>query len=236
MLEVARVTAGYGRPNVLHEISISVPAGAIVGILGPNGAGKSTLMRSVSGLTSIRSGEIIFKGVPIQRRTPEDIVDSGIVHVPQGRRLFPELTVAENLQLGSYRKGARPAYRDSLKRVEAFFPRLKERFGQRAGTLSGGEQQMLAIGRALMAQPELLILDEPSLGLAPRIVESIFGVLQEINREGVTVLMAEQNAAKTLMVAQTAYVIEGGRIVHAGSGQELARSEVIRRSYLGIAL
>ncbi len=162
-------------------------------------------------------------------------MEAGVIHVPQGRKLFPEMSIADNLRLGAYRKAARDGYHESLRHVEAYFPRLKERYDQRAGTLSGGEQQMLAIGRALMARPQLLILDEPSLGLAPRIVESIFEVLQQINREGVTVLIAEQNAAKALQVSETAYVIESGRIVHSGTGSELARSAVIRRSYLGVA-
>lgn len=236
MLEISRLNAGYGRIDALHEVSISVPVGTIVSLLGPNGAGKTTLLRSVSGLTKIHSGQIMFNGTAIQRRAPEDIVAAGIIHVPQGRKLFPELTIAENLELGGYRKAARAQYQENLQRVETYFPRLKERWDQRAGTLSGGEQQMLAIGRALMASPDLLLLDEPSLGLAPRIVESIFDVLRQINSTGVTVLVAEQNAAKALEVAQTAYVIESGRIVHSGTGAELARSEVIRRSYLGIAL
>jgi branched-chain amino acid transport system ATP-binding protein len=236
MLEVNSLTAGYGRTNVRHEMSLRVPDGGIVGILGPNGAGKSTLMRSVSGMTAIRGGRILSNGREIQGRQPEDIVDAGIIHVPQGRKLFPEMTIAENLQLGAYRKAARGAYQESLHHVEAYFPRLKERYNQRAGTLSGGEQQMLAIGRALMARPQLLLLDEPSLGLAPRFVESIFAVLRQINREGVTVLIAEQNAAKTLEVSETVYVIETGRIVHSGSGHDLAESEVIQRTYLGITL
>jgi branched-chain amino acid transport system ATP-binding protein len=235
MLEVVGLTAGYGRIDVLHEVSLRVPVGSIVGILGPNGAGKTTLMRSVSGMTVIHGGRILFNGKDMRGRQPEDIVESGIIHVPQGRKLFPEMTIADNLRLGAYRKAARAGYQERLRHVEAYFPRLKERYAQRAGTLSGGEQQMLAIGRALMAQPQLLILDEPSLGLAPRIVESIFSVLQQINREGVTVLIAEQNAAKALEVSETAYVIESGRIVHSGTGSELARSEVIRRSYLGVA-
>jgi branched-chain amino acid transport system ATP-binding protein len=236
MLEINSLTAGYGRTEVLHEVSLLVPDGGIVGILGPNGAGKTTLMRSVSGMTVIRGGRILFNGREIQGRQPEDIVEAGIIHVPQGRKLFPEMTIAENLQLGAYRKAARSAYQESLRHVETYFPRLKERYSQRAGTLSGGEQQMLAIGRALMARPQLLILDEPSLGLAPRFVESIFAVLRQINREGVTVLIAEQNAAKTLEVSETVYVIETGRIVHSGRGHDLAQSEVIQRTYLGIAL
>jgi branched-chain amino acid transport system ATP-binding protein len=235
MLEISGLTAGYGRIDVLHDVSLCVPPGSIVGILGPNGAGKSTLMRSVSGMTVIRGGRILFNGRDMRGRQPEDIVEAGVIHVPQGRMLFPEMTIADNLRLGAYRKAARAGYRESLRQVEAYFPRLKERYDQRAGTLSGGEQQMLAVGRALMARPQLLILDEPSLGLAPRIVEAIFSVLQQINREGVTVLIAEQNAAKALEVSATAYVIESGRIVHSGTGSELARSEVIRRSYLGVA-
>jgi branched-chain amino acid transport system ATP-binding protein len=236
MLDVVSLIAGYGRTDVLHEVSLHVPDGGIVGILGPNGAGKTTLMRSVSGMAAIRGGRIVFNGKEIQGRQPEDIVEAGIIHVPQGRKLFPEMTIAENLQLGAYRKVARGAYQESLHHVEGYFPRLKERYNQRAGTLSGGEQQMLAIGRALMARPQLLILDEPSLGLAPRFVESIFAVLQQINREGVTVLIAEQNAAKTLEVSETVYVIETGRIVHSGRGYDLAQSEVIQRTYLGISL
>jgi branched-chain amino acid transport system ATP-binding protein len=235
MLEVVGLTAGYGRTDVLHDVSLRVPEGAIVGILGPNGAGKTTLMRSISGMTVIHGGRILFNGSDLRGRQPEDIVEAGIIHVPQGRKLFPEMTIADNLQLGAYRSAARASYRDSLRHVETYFPRLRERYAQRAGTLSGGEQQMLAIGRALMARPQLLILDEPSLGLAPIIVESIFAVLRQINSEGVTVLIAEQNAAKALEMSQTAYVIESGRIVHSGTGAELARSEVIRRSYLGVA-
>jgi branched-chain amino acid transport system ATP-binding protein len=234
MLKIEHLNAGYGRVNALHDISVDVPRGAIVGLLGPNGAGKTTIMRSISGFTNIRSGRIAFDGQEIQGRSPEDIVDLGVIHVPQGRKLFPEMSIADNLLLGSYRKVARGSYSSSLQRVEAFFPVLRERLDQRAGTLSGGEQQMLAIGRALMAQPKFLILDEPSLGLAPRIVEMIFSVLLEINREGVTVFVAEQNAAKVLEVAQLTYVIENGRIAHSGTGAELSNSKVIQESYLGV--
>jgi branched-chain amino acid transport system ATP-binding protein len=235
MLEIEHLTAGYGRTDVLRDVSVSVPAGAIVGLLGPNGAGKTTLVRSVSRLTRIRSGQIRLDGRPIHRLAPEAVVDAGIVHVPQGRMLFPDLSVEDNLQLGAYRHAARGQYRNNLAKVEGYFPVLKERRRQYAGVLSGGEQQMLAIGRALMAEPRLLILDEPSLGLAPRIVEEIFEVIRRINEQGVTVLMAEQNAAKALQAAENIYVLETGCIVHSGKSSELAQSETIRKTYLGVA-
>jgi branched-chain amino acid transport system ATP-binding protein len=235
VLEVSNLTAGYGRTDVLRSVSIAVPKGEFVGMLGPNGAGKTTLMRSISGFTRIRSGDIRFEGHSLRGMSPEMIVDLGIIQVPQGRMLFPESTIEENLQLGAYRKGARKAYRESLKHVEACFPILKERVNQLAGVLSGGEQQMLAIGRALMAQPRLLILDEPSLGLAPRIIEEIFRVMQRINDDGVTILIAEQNAMKVLQSVETAYILENGSIAHQGHPDELARNEKIRSSYLGVA-
>ena len=234
MLEVRNLTAGYGRTDVLRNVSITVATGAFVGILGPNGAGKTTLMRSISGFTRIRSGEIRLQGRSLEGLSPETIVDAGVIHVPQGRMLFPEQTVEENLQLGAFRKGARSAYRENLQRVETHFPVLKERRGQYAGVLSGGEQQMLAIGRALMSQPTLLILDEPSLGLAPRVIEEIFEVMRRVNEEGVTVLVAEQNATKVLESAERAYVLENGSVAHEGECKELAMSEDIRRSYLGV--
>jgi branched-chain amino acid transport system ATP-binding protein len=234
MLEIRGLTAGYGRIDVLREVSIEVPDRGIVGLLGPNGAGKSTLARSISGLTRIRAGEILFEGRPIHRLAAELIVAAGVIHVPQGRMLFPDLTIEENLQLGAYLAEARRDYRHNLERVEGYFPILRERRDQAAGVLSGGEQQMLAIGRALMARPRLLILDEPSLGLAPKLVDEIFDVLRRINADGVTVLVAEQNAMKVLQSAQYVYVLENGRIAHAGLSAELARGEAIQRSYLGV--
>jgi branched-chain amino acid transport system ATP-binding protein len=234
MLEIKRLAAGYGRIDVLRDVSLAVPNGAIVGLLGPNGAGKSTLIRSVSGLTHVRSGEILFEGKSIQGLAPEDIVDLGIIQVPQGRMLFPDLSIEDNLQLGAYRKSARGAFQKALSQVEAYFPILRERRQQRAGVLSGGEQQMLAIGRALVAQPRLLMLDEPSLGLAPLIIESIFNVLRQVNADGLTILVAEQNAMKVLQTADTVYVLENGRIAHAGPSRQLAENETIQRSYLGI--
>jgi branched-chain amino acid transport system ATP-binding protein len=235
MLDVSRLKAGYGGADVLRDVSIFVPAGAFVGVLGPNGAGKTTLMRSVSGLTRIRGGDIRFNGETLLNRLPEAIVDAGVIHVPQGRMLFPELTVEENLQLGSYRSAARARYSESLQRVGTYFPILRKRAHQMAGVLSGGEQQMLAIGRGLMACPVLLLLDEPSIGLAPRVIDAIFDALRHINSEGVTILLAEQNAMKVLLSAGSAYIIENGVIAHEGASNDLRNSEVVRRSYLGVS-
>jgi branched-chain amino acid transport system ATP-binding protein len=235
MLEVRHLGAGYGRVDVLRDVSIAAADGAFVGLLGPNGAGKTTLLRSISGLTRISAGEIVFGGRVIHRRPAETIVAQGIIHVPQGRMLFPDLTVGENLQLGAYLKAARLDYAKTLDRVETLFPILRERRHQAAGVLSGGEQQMLAIGRALMAQPRLLLLDEPSLGLAPRAVAEIFTVLAQINREGTTILIAEQNARMILQRAQHVFVLENGRVAHSGPSEQLAKSDEIRRSYLGVA-
>ena len=235
MLELVELKAGYNRADVLRSVSMTVPKGGFVGLLGPNGAGKTTLMRSVSGFTRIHAGDILFEGQSLRGRTPEGIVDLGVIHVPQGRMLFPELTIEENLQLGAYRRGARAAYRESLKKVERYFPILRARARQISGVLSGGEQQMLAIGRALMALPRLLILDEPSLGLAPRIINEIFDVMARINGDGVTVLVAEQNAMKVLQSVEHAYVLETGRIAHQGSASDLIRDDEIKKSYLGVA-
>jgi branched-chain amino acid transport system ATP-binding protein len=234
MLEIKHMVAGYGRVDVLRDITLAVREGAIVGLLGPNGAGKSTLIKSVSGQTRVRAGQILFEGKPIHDRAPEDIVAMGIIQVPQGRMLFPELSVEDNLQLGAYRQGARRMYQATFDLVERHFPILRERRQQRAGLLSGGEQQMLAVGRAMMAQPRLLILDEPSLGLAPRIIDNIFDVLRKINADGITILVAEQNAMKVLQTAETVYVLENGSIAHAGTSQALAQDATIQRSYLGI--
>jgi branched-chain amino acid transport system ATP-binding protein len=234
VLELADLKAGYSRIDVLRSISLSVPDGGFIGLLGPNGAGKTTLMRSISGFTRIHGGDIRFNGHSLRGLTPESIVDLGIIHVPQGRMLFPELTVQENLQLGAYRRSARAAYHENLKQVEEYFPILRPRVHQLAGVLSGGEQQMLAIGRALMAQPRLLILDEPSLGLAPKIIDDIFLVMKRINEDGVTILVAEQNAMKVLQSADRAYVLETGRIAQSGKARDLMHDEKIRKSYLGI--
>jgi branched-chain amino acid transport system ATP-binding protein len=236
MLEIVDLRAGYNRIDVLRSVSLTVEQGAFVGLLGPNGAGKTTLMRSISGFARVHGGDIRFEGRSLRNMTPEMIVDLGIVHVPQGRMLFPESTIEENLQLGAYRRAARGGYSEKLKHVERYFPILKERVNQLAGVLSGGEQQMLAIGRALMAQPRLLILDEPSLGLAPRIIDEIFEVMRRINQDdGVTILVAEQNAMKVLQSVERAYVLESGVIAHQGKASELIRNEQVKSSYLGVA-
>ena len=214
---------------------MEIQDGAIVGLLGPNGAGKTTLVRTISGLIPARSGRIAFKNTDIQKMPAEKIVNHGIIHVPQGRMLFPDLTVEENLQLGAYRHIARNAYQENLAVVEGYFPILKERRNQLAGLLSGGEQQMLAIGRALMANPKFLILDEPSTGLAPVIIDQIFDTMKKINASGVMMLIAEQNANKTLEIADFVYVLDVGRISHKGKSEELRKDDVIRKSFLAIA-
>ena len=233
-LEVTGLISGYSRVDVLHEISLKVPEGSIVGLLGPNGAGKTTLVKTVSGLVRCRKGTIRLDGRPIHRLRADNIVSLGIIHVPQGRLLFPDLTVDENLEMGAYRLEARLRFDERLAYVRGLFPVLASRRRLRAGLLSGGEQQMLAIGRALTACPRFLILDEPSLGLAPRLVEEIFDVIRRINHEGVTVLLAEQNARLALGVARQCYVLQNGRIAVQGTSAELLRDEQVRRSYLGI--
>ncbi len=234
MLKVSNLSAGYGRINVLKDISLEVPGLTICGLLGPNGAGKTTLVKAVSGLLARRSGSIVFDGKAIDRLPAEKIVALGLIQVAQGRLLFPELTVEENLQMGAYLKGNRQEYNLNLRKVRDLFPILAERRHQLAGTLSGGEQQMLAIARSLMSRPRFLILDEPSLGLGPRIVDEIFSIVQHIKEEKITVLLAEQNARKVLAMAQECYIIENGRIAIQGVPAHLLEDEQVRRSYLGI--
>jgi branched-chain amino acid transport system ATP-binding protein len=231
LLELEDVEARYGQVRALHGVSLRVDEGEMVAVLGANGAGKTTTLRAVSG-TVRRSGEIRFAGTPLRRRAPETIARLGVAHVPEGRGTFAELSVWENLRLGAYaRRGSAAAEAD---RVFAFFPRLEERRGQQAGTLSGGEQQMLALGRAMMARPRLLLLDEPSLGLAPLVVREIFGALQRMRDEdGVAILVVEQNARLALRAAQRAYVLEVGRVVVEGASDELRQNESVRTSYLG---
>jgi branched-chain amino acid transport system ATP-binding protein len=231
MLEVKHLGAGYGRVSILRDVSIAVADGTFVGLLGPNGAGKTTLLRSISGLTRISAGEIVFGGRVIHRRPAETIVAHGIIHVPQGRMLFPDLTVRENLQLGAYLKAARRDYAKTLDRVEMLFPILRERRHQAAGVLSGGEQQMLAISRALLMRPHLLMLDEPSFGLAPLVVAEIFRILGEINRdEGVSMLIVEQNASLALDLADSALLIETGRVALSGPSAAIRVDDAVRRA------
>jgi len=231
LLRVESLSVAYGAILALREVDFEVQAGEIVTLIGSNGAGKSTLLRAVSGLVQPRSGRIWFDGADIKAERADHRVARGISQVPEGRRIFANLTVRENLQMGAY---LRPSDEPSAyERALTLFPRLRERLGQNAGTLSGGEQQMLAIGRALMAQPRLLLLDEPSLGLAPLLVQQIFAIIREINAQGTTVVLVEQNARQALRVAQRAYVLETGVVTLAGAASELARDERVRRAYLG---
>ena len=234
LLELTDVDAFYGRVQALRRVSITVDQGEVVALIGSNGAGKTTTLRTISGLMHPPTGSIMFAGKDISRTPPHEIVGLGICQSPEGRRLFPRMQVIDNLRMGAFlRKDAAGIHKD-MERVFELFPRLKERTTQLAGTLSGGEQQMLAIGRALMSKPKLLMLDEPSLGLAPILIETIFQIVREINAEGIPILLVEQNATKALEVANRAYVLETGSIVQTGSGKELLSSPDVQRAYLGI--
>jgi len=233
ILEVRGLHAGYGRTEILHGVDLTVGHGEIIAVLGSNGAGKSTLNRAISGLLPLTRGCVSFAGAPLAGARPASIVARGLIHVPEGRRIFPNLTVRENLELGSYRR-ARRHRRKNQARVFALFPRLAERWSQSAGTLSGGEQQMLAIGRALMAEPRLLILDEPSLGLSPLLVEQLFALIRGINAEGIAVLLVEQNVEQSLEIAQRATVLENGAVILEGSAAEVRRNPALSRAYLGM--
>ena len=233
LLDVRGVDAFYGRVQALCAISFTVEAGKIVTLIGGNGAGKSTALRVITGLVPVTAGVIHFDGVDITRLPAAQIVRRGIAHVPEGRRLFPRMTVAENLEMGAFSRNSRATMLEDVQYVHGLFPRLQERTRQLAGTLSGGEQQMLAIGRALMTRPRLLLLDEPSMGLSPILVEQIFAIIQAINVSGTTVLLIEQNARKALTIAQRGYVIETGSIVLADSAANLLNSEQVKRAYLG---
>ncbi len=234
LLELSAVDVGYGDLPALCGVNVVVEAGETLSVVGANGAGKTTMLRTISGLLRPRRGEVRFEGERIDRLPCHRVVELGVVHVPEGRKIFPSLAVRENLELGSYPRAAKARRADSLERVFTLFPRLRERVSQPAGTLSGGEQQMLAIGRALMALPKLLMLDEPSLGLSPLIVKEIFAIIGEINRAGVTVLLVEQNTRQALALSRRGYVLESGRVVLVGSGEELLSNEHVRRAYLGL--
>jgi branched-chain amino acid transport system ATP-binding protein len=231
LLELVDVRARYGPVYALHDVTLAVDEGEVAAVLGANGAGKTTTLRAVSN-TVRREGEIRFAGKPIGRRGPDGVARLGVAHVPEGSGTFAELTVWENLRLGAYTR--RGSFRDDFAQVREYFPWIEDRRSQQAGTLSGGEQQMLALARAFVQRPRLLLLDEPSLGLAPMLVSQIFGIIKELNeREGLTVLVVEQNARIALQLAHTAYVLEVGRVVLSGAGAELQEHESVRRSYLG---
>ena len=233
LLAVSGLRAGYGATEILRGVDLEVASGEIVAVLGSNGAGKSTLNRAISGVVRASQGFIRFADVMIQRARPSAIVREGLIHVPEGRRIFPNMTVGENLDLGAYRRG-RPRREQNRARVFSIFPRLAERQAQRAGTLSGGEQQMLAIGRGLMAEPRLLILDEPSLGLSPLLVEELFALIKTINAEGIAILLVEQNVMQSLEVAARAYILDNGAFVLEGSAAELRDDPKLRRAYFGM--
>ena len=233
MLEVRQLHAGYGSVEILRGIDLEVGAGEIVAVLGSNGVGKSTLNNNISALYRPFGGSIRFQGEEIAGLSSSEVVKRGLIHVPEGRRIFPNLNVRENLELGSLVRGKNNRAQN-MERVVGIFPRLRERFDQMAGTLSGGEQQMLAIGRGLMSEPVLLIMDEPSLGLSPLLVEQMFELIVRINREGLPILLMEQNAVQTLAIAHRAYIIENGRIAMQGQAAELARDPELRKNYLGL--
>ena len=232
MLEVENLEVDYGPLTALHGVSLTIQPGEMVALVGPNGAGKSTLLKTIAGLLAPRAGFIRWQGQLVSTEPPERIVERGIALVPEGRRLFAGMTVRENLELGAFTQRAQRKRQEQFERVYAIFPRLSERERQLAGSLSGGEQQMLALGRALMGLPRLLLLDEPSLGLAPRFVESIFSILAELHREGMTLLIVEQSI-QALKLAGRAYILEGGRIAGAGEGRSLLADDHVRAAYLG---
>ncbi len=231
MLKIKNLSVSYGGIKALRNISLEVPEGQIVTLIGANGAGKSTTLRSVVGLVKAHEGSIEFNGKDIMHLPTNKIIEQGITLVPEGRRVFPDLTVLENIKIGAYLRN--DDLNDDIEWVYSIFPRLKERSWQLAGTLSGGEQQMLAVARALMSHPKLLMMDEPSLGLAPLVIKDIFNVIQEINKQGVTILLIEQNANMALKIAHTAYVLETGNITLTGSGAELLENEAVKEAYLG---
>ena len=233
MLTVDNIRVSYGALEVLHGISLEVREREIVALLGANGAGKTTALSAVSGLLRAASGTVAFRGADITNAAPDAIVLRGLVQVPEGRRIFPGLTVSENLEMGAYLMADRRRIAEARERAFALFPKLRERRGQRGGTLSGGEQQMLAIARGLMADPAMLLLDEPSLGLAPIVVDTIFEIILEIRRRGTTVLLVEQNAQRSLEIADRGYILETGSIVHHNTGANLLADEKVRASYLG---
>jgi len=234
LLEVAQVTTGYGKAEVLRQVSLNVEEGEIVALVGTNGAGKTTTLRCISGIIKPWRGYIKFQGIDIGAKPPYEIVAMGISHCPEGRNVFANLTVLENLRMGAFLVRNKREYREKLRQVFALFPRLEERKYQLAGSLSGGEQQMLAIARALMTTPKLLLLDEPSLGIAPILVDAIYATIEAINRSGTSVLLVEQNVYLALEISQHGYVLEKGQIKLAGSSKELLNSDLVKASYLGV--
>ena len=234
MLSIQNIDVFYGDIQVMRQVSLEIRKGEIISLVGSNAAGKSTTINAISGINRCRSGRIEFNGQVISNLPPNKIVDLGVVQVPEGRKLFPEMTILENLELGAYTAHARPKRKETLAMVYEMLPKLKEREKQLAGTLSGGEQQMCAIGRGLMAKPELLMLDEPSLGLSPVMVQTVFKIIRDIQQQGITVLLVEQNVKHSLKISDRAYVLETGKIVMEGAGSDLLDNEYLKKAYLGI--
>ena len=234
MLDLKGINAGYGSFQALFDISLTVNAGEAVSVIGPNGAGKTTLMRVISGMTAPFSGEMEMEGKSLSSFPPHQIVELGIAHVPENRRLFPGMTVEDNLKLGAFAKTARGESFKNLEFVYELFPRMKERRSQLAGTMSGGEQQMCAIGRAIMSGPKLLLMDEPSAGLAPVVVQQVFSLVRRIREEGYTVLIVEQNVQQVLQVVDRAYLLEAGQLIDSGKSEDLLESETVRKAYMGL--
>ena len=234
MLDLTTITAGYGHFTALWDVSLRVARGEAVAVVGPNGSGKTTLLRVISGVIAPRAGGLVFEGAPLTGRPAHEIVAHGIAHVPEGRRLFPALSVVDNLRMGAFLPAARRHFRESAERVFTLFPVLAERQRQRAGSLSGGEQQMLAIGRALMSRPKLILLDEPSMGLAPVMVLRLFDLIRRIREEGYTILIVEQNVRQVLKLVDRAYLLEVGRIRMEGRAEELREQDFVRKAYVGL--
>lgn len=234
MLSIQNIDVFYGDIQVLRQVSLEIRKGEIISLVGSNAAGKSTTINAISGINRCRGGRIEFNGQVISNLPPNKIVDLGVVQVPEGRKLFPEMTILENLELGAYTAHARPKRKETLAMVYEMLPKLKEREKQLAGSLSGGEQQMCAIGRGLMAKPELLMLDEPSLGLSPVMVQTVFKIIRDIQQQGITVLLVEQNVKHSLKISDRAYVLETGKVVMEGAGSDLLDNEYLKKAYLGI--
>ncbi|HRR55190.1 MAG TPA: ABC transporter ATP-binding protein [Candidatus Methanomethylicus sp.] len=232
MLEVKSIHCSYGNIEVIKGLQFDIPEGKIVALIGANGAGKTTTLKAISGLMKVSGGSIVYKGKDITNRAPHDIVARGIAHIPEGRQVFPELSVHDNLLLGGYTVRDKRLVHDRIEEIYAHFPRLRERCGQLAGTLSGGEQQMMAIGRALVSAPELLLLDEPSMGLSPKLVSEVFDIIEGIRERGTTILLVEQNAHLALEVADYAHVLQTGEIVLSGTGEDISSNDDVRRAYL----
>ena len=234
MLELKDVNVSYGAIHAIHDVSLTVNDGEIVSLIGANGAGKTTILHTITGLKKASGGSIIYDGHDLMKTEPSKIITLGMAHVPEGRHIFPGMTVAENLEMGAYIRNDKDGIQETMKDVFERFPRLKERRRQLAGTLSGGEQQMLAVGRALMSNPKIILMDEPSMGLSPLLVKEIFHIIQEVHKQGITVLLVEQNAKMALSIADRAYVLETGHISMSGEAKELLNNEQVKKAYLGL--